>query len=203
MRVDDAVARVVGVRPRVGRGARRIRRAGSPCSSCPRTPRQGGAACPSPSAPTRTRRSGSRSTSDGSARPASIAGPSRSSADGATPPACPIELEVLRLHPARREQHARDAVLLRAISPSCTTAATSTRPTTASRTATAWSWSTPTTRRRCPRSGAGSRARTSPRPTATKVPARESATCSRRARSTGRAAVRRPARAPGRAATRG
>ena len=83
-------------------------------------------------------------------------------ADGKAAP-LPVELRGLRLHAAGREQPARDGLLRARASPSSTRAATSTRPTTASRTAIASSSSTPTTRRRSRRTAAASTDATSRR----------------------------------------
>ena len=88
-----------------------IRPAGSRSSSCPRTPARAGRLAGLDRARTRTRRSGSRSTSRRRARAGVYRG-TISSADRRARADSADRARGFRLHPAGREQHARDAVLL-------------------------------------------------------------------------------------------
>ena len=110
---------------------------------------------------TRTRPSGSRSTSIGPGQPGRLPrhdrDPRRRRATDA-----PDRARGLRLHPAGREQHARDAVLLERSAGALSRPQSRSPRTIVLPIVTASSWFTPTTSRRCRPRGAVSRAPTSP-----------------------------------------
>ena len=106
---DDAVACVVGVRPPIP-GGPADPTGWKPVQLVPENARADAAASRCRSTRARTRRSGSSFTSAAPRTrvlPRQYRDPCRCAADDR-----PIELEVFRLHPAGRKQHARDAVLL-------------------------------------------------------------------------------------------
>ena len=152
MHVDDAVARVVGVQTRLAGGARRIRPGGSRCSSCRRTRAPDAAACRSRSRPNQNQAIWIEVYVDRARTPGRYRGTIEIRADGGAPDA-PDRARGLRLHAARREQHARDAVLLERSAGAVSRPQPRCRLSTASPTVTASSWSTPTTSRRSRRVG--------------------------------------------------
>ena len=124
------------------------RRAGSRCSSCPRTRAPAAAACPCASPPSRNQALWIEVYT--AARPARRRLRRRRHRDRGRPgpPACPSSCSSSTSRCPTRTAWTRWSTTSPR-SPSSTTAATSTPSTTASRTGTASSWSTPTTRRRC------------------------------------------------------
>ena len=184
-------------------GARRIRPDGSRCSSCPRTRARTRRTADRGRGRTRIRRSGSRSTSIGRRRRACYRG-TIDVRDRPRAPAAPDRARGLRLRAARREQHARDAVLLERSGRTSITAGTSTRLITASRIVIASSSCRPTTRRPSRKPwGRFSGTDFTRRPRVTKGRAPASATSSRRAVLRSGQRFRRSRHAPGRAATPG